>query len=235
MIRKPADLSEKKISENPFVFKRFGSAVFSGKLIVFSEKTHPEILTAASVIADELSSQTVLSGKDSFLPQSFYIDCAGKMFSRTRLWDSATVIIFLKQTAMLMRSAGIVAEKDGKLGVDRSGMTAEALFSAFWHYESWKEIFPSVPEFADILQRNKTLLIELILAQDKSFSISSFSEEFLSISGVRLRNFLLFSSYVDFSVISMLVRFGILEYVSGEDEISVRLSRFGRSFLYSAD
>ena len=234
MIQNNKALSGNTSHENPLLFKKNYIRDF-GRTGIFSVPLHNDcdILTASEIIIEEILRKNMMIGEDCFLPPRFYTNCASRLFYTMENADSGSLLIFLKQTSMILKECGAIYSKDERIFADRKKMTFGNLFSAFWNYNPWNALFPSVPEFADSMQKNKTALLELILSYDEVFSVDRLSRDYCMLTGLKYQNFLLLSSFVDFSVISLLIRFGLLEYVSTDSEVSVRLTKHGRAFLFS--
>lgn len=234
MIQKTKALSGNTSRENPLIFKKTFVRDF-GQTSVFSVPLNKDcdIIAASDIIIEEILRKNMMVGEDCFLPPRFYTNCASRLFYTMENADSGSLLIFLKQTSMILKECGAIYSKDDRILADRKKLTFGNLFSAFWNFNPWNALFPSVPEFADSMQKNKTAILELILSYDEVFSVDRLSRDYCMLTGLKYQNFLLFSSFVDFSVISLLIRFGLLEYVSTDNEVSVRLTKHGRAFLFS--
>ncbi len=164
---------------------------------------------------------------------NFYQDHKNLFLSRD-IVNRDLALIYSKQIMILLKKEKLVLQSDGKLDVNGAIIThtlRHNLFFAFWNKCDWKELFPSVPEYADVLFRHRLLLVEEILCSDKPVSIDQLTDEFLLESGARCDDELLFVSYLDFTVLTWLSHFGFITFSKGSsyDKVMLALTDAGRN------
>ena len=103
----------------------------------------------------------------------------------------------------------------------------------FWNRTDWSLLFPSMPEAALNLMKNRNLLIDLLLNNNDKFRIDQFANSFIKKSTYGKDNNLLFISFLDFTIFSWFEHFGIINYLKGKDidPVFVKLTKHGRKML----
>lgn len=155
-------------------------------------------------------------------------------FTAHDITNEDLALIYSKQMMMLLKSDQIIVQCDNLLVVKKSPAShtlRHNLFFAFWGKIDWKDLFPSVPEYADLLFSHRLLLVEELLYLDQENSIDSVADEFLLESNACCKDELLFVSYLDFTVLTWLAHFGFINYRKGSsyDRVMINLTDAGRN------
>ncbi len=178
--------------------------------------------------------------KKNHLKEDFYIHCfdsLGKTNIINNINDTDLLIIYLKQLVIILKNSQLIRNSHGLAKVmepipSYSQLFFE-LFSTFWDKVRWENIFMSMPEFAVELKRNRNILIDLIMLQNKKFRIDVIANEFLQITELWEGNDLYLTSFLDFYFFTWLSHFGIVNYQNGHENepVMIELTEFGRKFL----
>ncbi len=173
--------------------------------------------------------------KDGALPQSFYRRCLKNM-KDFDVWadDDQILLISLKQMMHILRASGIVKMEESRTwaeSVPEGASFYDELFGAFWNCVKWEDIFPEDPEAAGILQRDKMILMDILMHKNSSCEITSVSNEFFDLTGFALKNDIKAVSFLDFYMFSWLERFNIIKYTEAAGSIFIEMTSAGRNLF----
>ncbi len=175
---------------------------------------------------------------DQLLSEAFYRRCAAGLLDEAPLRekdDPELMVICLKQMVIILKSAGFIRNEGGVWRV--SGGPAqdspyERIFASFWNHVRWEDIFPSIPDAAIELKRNRGILLDIMMRRSGSFRIDSIAREFFDLTGFCGSDDIVLISFLDFYFFSWLEHFALLEYEdSKEGPVTARITGHGRRFL----
>lgn len=176
---------------------------------------------------------------DGRFSEGFYRLCmsrADECGLSEEIGDRDLVEIYLKQTVVMLRAAGIL-ENDKRIArITEQDLSRHRLYSllfqAFWNDVGWEDIFPSDKEMAVELKRNRYFLADLILKQS-IVQLGSIANEFFELTGFSGRNDLFAISFLDFYFFTWLKNFGIIRYLESDCSapVSIQVTERGRKFM----
>lgn len=194
----------------------------------------------AAFIIDAVENETVTMTARGLLPASFFTRCRelleGSDLAR-EVGDEDCLIIYLKQTAAMLRAAGIVARDGGNAVVkyrpESGEVLFECLFKAFWQDVPWERIFPSDTAAAGELQKNRNILKDILLRHHSRVRLDLVANEFFDLTGFCTPNDLFMISFLDFYYFTWLRHFGCIRYLrqSLEAPVCIQVTEAGRKFL----
>ncbi|HPQ55065.1 MAG TPA: hypothetical protein PK253_17580 [Spirochaetota bacterium] len=151
--------------------------------------------------------------------------------------DHELLIIYLKQTAQMLRNTRFFSIDGGVPRVDISDISCTEIylefFASFWSRVKWDDIFPSNPGASRDLMRSKHILVDVLLNSGAKAELNSVANNFFTMTGFGLRDDLLLISYLDFYFFTWLSHFSIVKYCrcGNADPVSLRLTPHGKRFL----
>ncbi|MFH0976086.1 MAG: hypothetical protein V1874_09930 [Spirochaetota bacterium] len=151
--------------------------------------------------------------------------------------DEELILLYIKQFILILKNTDTTNLLNEFITVkDLAYMNIQLFFmllNSFWNKSKWRELFPSMPEAADVLQKNKNLLIDLMLSKHGQFRIDKISNTFFKKIKFYCTGDLLLSSFLDFSIFTWLSHFNMLNYCKGNinDPVMVELTKHGRKTL----
>jgi hypothetical protein len=175
----------------------------------------------------------------SLFKKNFYDECLSSGIDLLQYFSDGELLeIFLKQLSMILENSGCVYSDGKVMYADLKkfhSAPGRILFESFWEYHDWKSIFPSMPDLAHLLQQEKYLFIETLLQYGSEQSIGQIAEEFFISAGVNINSRLMAVSFIDYSILSWLNRFSIVEFCGSGGMPLMKITSDGRSFLESLD
>ena len=178
--------------------------------------------------------------KNRYFDNEFYEYCKESLIDSgiaDEIVDTDLIIIYLKQLIIIMKHSNILQNYRGIARVKMETVSYNSiflmLFYSFWNNVQWEEIFPSLPNAAKALKKNRQLMIELMINQTDIFRIDCLTNEFfVNISFTGVRDIYLIS-FLDFYFFTWLKFFGITRYLVGssDEPVKVELTEYGRIFL----
>lgn len=173
--------------------------------------------------------------KEGALSADFYRRCL-RNIREFDVWadDDNVLLISLKQMMHILRASGIVKMEGNRTwagDVPEDASFYDVLFRAFWNTVKWEDIFPEDPEAAGILQRDKMILMDILLHKNSPCEITSLSNEFFDLTGFASKNDIKAVSFLDFYLFSWLERFNIIKYSDDEGSIFIVMTPAGRSLF----
>lgn len=172
---------------------------------------------------------------DGSLPHSFYqralpgIKGLGLFHEE---WDEELVTIYLKQTAMILRTSGFIISDDNHAAAGRAGGDFYTeLLQTFWNETLWSQIFPSDPEGASELWKNRSIFID-ILGSSLNADLTHICNQFFELTGFARKGDMISISFIDFYLVTWLQNFGIVQVTdTGDENITVNLTETGQNIL----
>lgn len=217
------------------LINRFHSSLQSNELFRAMKIRDCYTLTLADAIIGKLSSEKIIAGKDNSLPEKFYNETAELLLDENS--DKELVIIYLKQMANIMKRGGIIVFNNRNAVVSESFRDRTSLYlrllESFWNETDWSEIFPSSPESAVKLHKNRKIFAELIQGFFTEVSVEDISNDFFEMTGIAERNDYFMISFLDFYLYAWLKNFGIIEYSAknNNEVIYLSIDDYGREIL----
>lgn len=217
------------------------------KLALNKENYFPEQYITNSFVAGLFNFITGIIEKHNFeldshncFNNSFYEFCLNKISKINNFSDdndTDLLIIYLKQFVTILKSAGILKNQDGKAVIIRNSdfniSIYNALFLSYWNKVKWEKIFPSMPDAARELKKNRSILVDLMINRSGNFSIQEIVNDFFEFTGFGKKDDLILISFFDFYFFTWLKHFGLVKYISGgsTEPVLICLSEFGRIFF----
>jgi len=172
------------------------------------------------------------------LPEEFYARCAAeildKSLSRAKD-DPELLVIYLKQMVIILKSAGFIGMEGGSWRVSGKSVGEapyQAVFNAFWNQVRWEDIFPSMPDAAVELKRNRGILLDIMMRRSGGFAIDALAREFFDLTGFCGSDDIILISFLDFYFFTWLEHFALLEYDDAkEGPVTARITGLGRRFF----
>ncbi len=170
----------------------------------------------------------------------FYAECVDRADIEglsVQVRDQELLLIYIKQTVLLLRNAGIISVRAGRAvaGKNHEGDSSLLLdlFDSFWNRCPWGSLFPSNPKAAMELKKYRSILRDIVIAAESRTEIEKISNDFFELTGFTVKNDLFMISFLDFYVFTWLKHFGLVRYFgSGHDSpVSIEVTRSGKSFL----
>jgi hypothetical protein len=192
-----------------------------------------------SFVIDSINGNTFKVGRDESLGKKFYSLCASTVPGELKkeAGDMEILDIFFKQAAAIIKKSGLFSKSRGVARVMNGAAPVKnlflELFFSFWDRVNWDEIFPSNPDAARELMKQKHILIDMILKRAGAFRLDDVANEFFEFTGFGMKNSLYMISFLDFYFFTWLSNFGFIRYLHGRDDdpVCAELTEMGRSFL----
>lgn len=167
------------------------------------------------------------------LSVNFYAQCVNNLLSNPLLqYDSDLLTIYCKQTVIILKVAGII--NDNKIiEVDNEELYRQ-MFLAFWNTCNWKSLFPSGGYISNEIKASRQLLLDIIANSNNSVRLDEVAQTFFELTGIAKYNDLFAVSLLDFSVITWLSFFGIVEYVDNslDKPVTIALTQHAFALLH---
>ena len=167
------------------------------------------------------------------LSVNFYAQCVNNLLSNPLLqYDSDLLTIYCKQTVIILKVAGII--NDNKIiEVDNEELYRQ-MFLAFWNTCNWKSLFPSGGYISNEIKASRQLLLDIIANSNNSVQLDEVAQTFFELTGIAKYNDLFAVSLLDFSVITWLSFFGIVEYVDNslDKPVTIALTQHAFALLH---
>ena len=188
----------------------------------------------------EIRSECPMQGRDCYLSESFYLKCARRI-RETDLskdmpdWD--TLLIHLKQMANILQAGSVLHVRNGMITV-RDGAESgtdlyHLLLTTLWDRVPWEHIFPSDPLAARNMQRNRSVMRDILLGWHHCVPVESVANEFFCRTGLSVKNDLFHISFLDFYLFSWLRNFDIIKYLPSVESapVAIEITERGRKIL----
>ena len=196
-------------------------------------------LQLAEVITEKITTERIIVNRDKSFSSIFYNQLASSLNTTAPANDTEILVIYLKQMVNIMRSAGLISDRDGQAFITEIFSGNEKLYPvllrSFWNECDWRVIFPSSPESAEKIHDNRDAFLELLLGTLSEVSVEEICSDFFNTTGICDVNDYFMISFVDFYLLTWLRHFGIIEYNAREDHdiVLVSVSDYGRKVLNS--
>lgn len=191
-------------------------------------------------IIDCIRRNSFTSSRGGILDPAFY-DCISNDLLETDMHrevaDAELLLIYIKQAVIILKKAGVIETAGGVVSINdaaaNGGSFYVLLFSSFWNRVRWESIFPSNPDAARELKKNKSILVDLMMRHRGVFNIESVANTFFDLTGFGTRNNMFLISFLDFYFFSWLRHFGLIEYVDSADHspVSMYVTDQGKNFF----
>ena len=151
--------------------------------------------------------------------------------------DTDLIIIYLKQLMIIMRHGNFLQNFKGIARIKRDILSNNTmfltLFYSFWNNVQWEDIFPSLPNAARELKRNRQVMIDLMVNQAGMFRIDRVTNDFFINDTFSGKRDIYLISFLDFYFFTWLKFFGITRYLLDlpDEPVQVELTEYGRIFL----
>lgn len=180
-------------------------------------------MTLAQCVIQTMKRFAIYPEKNKPLPQNFYSLCVDKLLDGSLAnYDPDLLVIYCKQTVIMLKMADIANENFVK-AVNPVELYRR-LFIAFWNKCNWKNLFPSGGYISNDIRNNRQLLLDMILSSDKPVQLDLIARTYFELTGIAKPHDLFAISLLDFSVITWLSFFGIIEYVHTASDSPVTIA-----------
>lgn len=174
--------------------------------------------------------------KDGSLPDSFYVKCADSFKEHGIINQNKNIILItMKQMMHLLRFAGIAKIENGCTFAADYDINDRALYckilNAFWNGVNWADIFPSAPNAAIELHKDKMILIDILFHYNSRVEITALANDFFELTGFASKNDIHAISFIDFYLLFWLKNFHIINYYDANNKIFVNLTSTGKKLL----
>lgn len=194
---------------------------------------------AAKLLLEKVDTTRPQRGRHSIFDESFYHGCVTSGIDLLQYFsDIEWLEIFFKQLSLILENSGCIYGDGNKVYADLKKFNSapvRILFESFWEYHDWKSIFPSMPDMADLVQRERYLFVETLLQYSSEQCIGQIAEEFFICAGVNVDSKLMAVSFIDYTILSWLNRFSIIEFTGKSEMPLMKITKDGRCFLESLD
>ena len=255
MVAEGCVISERKVSAEIPVNRRASSTGFnsfqaatryyntlslSGTFGYEPETSDCLALRLCRVLLSEIRSTCPRKGGDSFLPETFYLRCAHAICSSdlcNEIADIDMLVIYLKQLVNILRAGSMLHVEAGtvvaKPGAESPRDLYGLLLTTLWNRVPWEQIFPSDPRAARDLQRNRSVMRDILLGGRHEVAVEHVANEFFCRTGLTGENDLFRISFLDFYLLSWLRNFNIIKYLpsSGTKPVTIEITERGRKIL----
>ena len=192
-----------------------------------------DVMIIARCIINVLKNTNQKPKKNERLSADFYSQCVNNLLSNPLLqYDSDLLTIYCKQTVIILKVAGII--NDNKIiEVDNEELYRQ-MFLAFWNKCNWKSLFPSGGYISNEIKASRQLLLDIIVNSNNSVRLDEVAQTFFELTGIAKYNDLFAVSLLDFSVITWLSFFGIVEYVDNslDKPVTIALTQHAFALLH---
>jgi len=180
-------------------------------------------LTLAQCVIQTMKRYRMYPEKNKPLPQNFYSLCVDKLLDGPLAnYDSDLLVIYCKQTVIMLKAAGLINENS--VEAVNAVELFRRLFLAFWNKCNWKNLFPSGGYISNDIKNNRQLLLDIILSSNKPVQLDSIARTYFELTGIAKPYDLFAISLLDFSVITWLSFFGIIEYIHTAPDMPVTIA-----------
>ncbi len=189
------------------------------------------VLKLSKFILDLFKDESIRETYEHRTSDIFYDLCLERLVQTetvSSIDDDELIVIYLKQCVALLRDSEILFSRRADSMNDSS--LYKCLFNSFWNTIAWEDIFPSDPEGAVELKRNRNIFLDLLNRRQNSVSIETLANEFLELTGISEKNDLFMISFIDFYLLTWLNHFGIVDYIRGSiySPVMIRVTDMGR-------
>jgi hypothetical protein len=193
------------------------------------------LIKLAKTVLQNIEPASLDSKSTKCFNNDFYRVCINNLSNMFN--DNELLTVYLKQLILILRNSSIFDNPDGFITGKNSLYENVQLYlkmlNSFWNKMNWALLFPSMPETAANLMKNKKLLIDLLLRKKDKFRIDKIANAFFKSSGLSRANDILLISFLDFGILTWLDHFGIINYLNGNDTdpVYIEVTKHGRRML----
>jgi len=166
------------------------------------------------------------------LPKSFYDQCLKgvnqlKTLPKTR--DKNLLLIYIKQAIHILKGSQLLRFENLKIKISSTIPSSPEklyleVFNSFWNKVDWSKIFPSDPQAALELKKNKSIIKDLLINLNEKVQLDSLANNFFDLTGFASKNHLFSISFLDFYLFTWLKHFGIITYHNNSENSPVYIS-----------
>lgn len=187
------------------------------------------VMTLVRCIIGTIQRYSLYPEKNKPFPQNFYSLCVDALLDGPLAhYDPDLLVIYCKQTVIMLKAANIINQNS--VETLNSVELYRRLFTAFWNKCNWKNLFPSGGYISNEIKNNRQLLLDIILSSNKPVQLDSIARTYFELTGIANPDDLFAISLLDFSVITWLSFFGIVEYVHSDATKPVAISLTRNAF-----
>ncbi len=189
----------------------------------------------ADIIFQNIDPEIINIKSNSCLSQEFYYTCANNLSDTFN--DHELLLLYLKQTILILKSTSIFGRTDDPAPINDSVFGNVHLYlqmlNSFWNKMNWALLFPSMPETALNLMKDRKLLVDLLARKNGKIRIDSIANAFFKATGSGRENDILLVSFLDFGVLTWLGHFGIISYIKSNDmdPVLIEVTKHGKKML----
>lgn len=221
----------------------YGSNRIISDILFFDFQTaikNSVLMQLASTLIQTINLKSIDIKTNKILSNDFYTFCLNNLLKTNiikTIDDNELLIIYLKQLVMIIKNTDLYNKKNNILSGRNLLLNKIQLYlkilDSFWNKSIWSELFPSMPDAASRLMKNKNVMVDLVLKNKNNFKIADISNDFSSLTGISKPNDLFFISFLDFYFFTWLSHFGIIRYINGADiePVEIELTEHGRRIL----
>lgn len=168
---------------------------------------------------------------------SYCLDSSSNTEIFKEIDDIELFTIYLKQFVIILRQSNLLKITNGIARVASDTTHYKdiylSLFYSFWIKVKWQDIFPSIPDVARELKKNRGVLTDIILNAGNEFSIADTSREIIDLIGLGNRGSLILVSFLDFYFFTWMAHFGIVRFMNGKGNelVNAKITAHGKRFL----
>ncbi len=212
-------------ADNYSILKEYN---FSGRMKI----KNCAALIYGNTILQKLMNESLKTDESCSLSDAFYSEAADLLENNSKIIsDREMVIINLKQSAQLLRYASLIVNINGYAKPSFDSIDPNVLFrkmaDSFWHGVMWEDIFPSSPELARNIFKNRSAIPELLKENRLQVKTEDFAGDFLDITEISSRDDNFSISFFEFYVINWLRNFGVVEIKGKADSELLSVSEYG--------
>ncbi len=196
----------------------------------------------AKFLIDKISNKLTLLRSDNSFSDEFYNSCIDEVKSvdlYSEVNDPELMVIYIKQMINLLRRCGVLENRSGIAEIKSSVLKRSLfgiLFNTFWNEIDWSDIFPSDPDAAEDLKKNRFFMRDILLSCSAREKLDTVTNEFYELTGFGKKNDVFMTSFIDFYLFTWLKHFGIIKYIAGScnSPVYIMLTDRGRQILSCA-
>jgi hypothetical protein len=190
----------------------------------------------ANIILQNIEPMLLIAKFNKSLSSDFYRVCTNNLLNMFN--DNELLLLYLKQLVLILRNSSIFFDNPNEYSFTNNSLYGNVhlylkMLNSFWNKMNWALLFPSMPETAINLMKNKKLLINLLLRKNDKFRIDKIANKFFKTSDLGRENDILLISFLDFGIFTWLDHFGIINYLNGNDmdPVYIEVTKHGRRML----
>lgn len=190
------------------------------------------VMTLASCIISTIQQYGSHHSKPSRFSDEFYALCLEKLLDSTiGHYDTELLTIYIKQAVIMLKTADII--KNDSAEAPSTPDLYNQLLLIFWNKCNWKQIFPSGGHLSNEIKRNRHILLDILLSLNGPKKLHEVAQIFFELTDIVKANDIFAASLLDFTVLTWLSFFGIIEYVDTpmDKPVTIMMTKHARSLL----